>query len=136
MRLLLEHGSIIKESQALHAAATTSAIQVDESAYEPVALRLEVMRILLEGGANVNEMEPDPKGQRNKRPRSLYTGTPLHRAVKDGSIEAVELLLAHGADVAAPSWSGHTALEGAETAGRQDVVKVIHHHISQCQKSV
>lgn len=120
VRLLVEHGARTKGTRALHAAATTSAIEIDEGNFQPVPSRVEILADLLDHGADANEMEADPKEL--GRPRASFTGTPLHRAVRDGSVEAVRCLLAHGADVSAPSWSGLTALEAAEMYQRQDVV--------------
>lgn len=127
--LLVEHGARIKGSQALHAAATTSAIEIDEGNFRPVPSRIEILKILLDHGADANEMEMDPKEL--GRPRASHTGTPLHRAVKDGSVEAVQCLLAYGADVSSPSWSGLTAMETAQMYQRQDMVDVLQNHIDR-----
>lgn len=126
VKLLVEHGARIKGSQALHAAATTSAIEIDEGNFQSVPSRVEILKILLDHGADVNEMEVDPKAL--GRPRASYTGTPLHRAVKDGSVEAVQCLLAHGADVSSPSWSGLTAMETVQMYERQDMVDALQNH--------
>lgn len=128
VRLLVEHGARTKGTQALHAAATTSATEVDEGNFEPVLSRVEILKIL-DHGADANEMEVDPKEL--GRPRASYTGTPLHRAVKDGSVEAVQCLLAFGADVSSPSWSGMTAMEAAQMYRRQDMVDVLRNHIDR-----
>lgn len=127
VRLLLEHGASTKGTQALHAAATISAIEIDQGDFQPVSSRVETLRLLLDHGADANEMEADPKGL--GRPRASYTGTPLHRAVKDGSVEAAQCLLRYGADVSAPSWSGLTVIEAAEMHRRQDMVDALREHI-------
>ncbi|KAJ4397576.1 hypothetical protein N0V93_001808 [Gnomoniopsis smithogilvyi] len=49
----------------------------------------------------------------------------------DGSLEAVQCLLAHGADVLAPSWSGLSALQAAQMCQRQDIVNELRKHIDQ-----
>lgn len=129
VRLLVEHGARTRRTQALHAAATTSATQIDEVNFEPDPSRVEILKMLLDHGADVNEMEVDPKGL--GRPRDSNTGTPLHRAAKDGSVDAVQCLLDYGADVSAPSWSGLTAMEAAQIHRRQDVVDVLRNHIDR-----
>lgn len=129
VRLLVEHGARIKGTQALHAAATTSAIEMDEGKFHPVPSRVEILKILLDYGADANEMGVDPKAL--GRPRASHTGTPLHRAVKDGSVEAVQCLLAYGADVSSPSWSGLTAMETAQMYQRQDMVDALQNHINR-----
>lgn len=129
VRLLLEHDARAKGSQALHAAATTSAIEIDEGSFQSIPSRVEILKILLDHGADIKEMEVDPKAL--GRPRASHTGTPLHRAVKDGSVEAVQCLLAYGADVSSPSWSGLTAMETAQMYQRQDMVDALQNHIDQ-----
>lgn len=129
VRLLVEHGARRKGTQALHAAATTSATEIDEGNFQPDPSRVEILKILLDHGADANEMEVDPKEL--GRPRTSYTGTPLHRAVKDGSVEAVQCLLTYGADVLSPSWSGLTAMEAAQMYRRQDMVDALRNHIDR-----
>jgi hypothetical protein len=58
-----------------------------------------VLRLLLERGANVNARADDDGC------------TPLHRASRFGALEAVRLLLEHGADVEAVSYHNMTALQ-------------------------
>lgn len=129
VRLLVEHGARTKGIQALHAAATTSAVEMDQGNYEPVPSRVEILAILLDHGADVNEMETDPKEL--KRPRYFFNGRPLHRAVQYGSVEAVQCLLAYGADVSAPGWSGLNALKAAEMTQRQDIIDELRKHIDR-----
>ncbi|KAL1854429.1 hypothetical protein Daus18300_011448 [Diaporthe australafricana] len=129
VRLLVEHGARTKGTLALHAAATTSAIELDEGNFQPVPSRVEILKILLDHGADANEMEEDPKGV--GRPRSSCFGTPLHRAVQYGSFEAAQCLLTYGADVSHPSWSGLTAMKAAERWGRQDMVDAFRNHIDR-----
>ncbi|KAJ4420985.1 hypothetical protein N0V82_004027 [Gnomoniopsis sp. IMI 355080] len=129
VRLLVEHGARTKGIPALHAAATTSATEIDRGDFQPDPSRVEVLASLLDNGADVNEMEVDPREL--GRPRASFTGTPLHRAVKYGSLEAVQCLLAYGADASAPSWSGVTALKTAQIHQRQDVIDALQKHIDR-----
>lgn len=131
VKLLIDYGARARGTQALHAAATTSAIETDPGYFRSVPSRIEVLCYILEHGGDVNEMEPDPKIL--GRPRAPSTGTPLHRAVKYGSIEAVQCLLTYGADVSARSWSGLTALEAAHMYHRQDIIDAIGSHSGQAK---
>eukprot|EP00744_Colponema_vietnamica_P024936 GILI01036504.1.p1 GENE.GILI01036504.1~~GILI01036504.1.p1 ORF type:complete len:275 (-),score=7.77 GILI01036504.1:84-908(-) len=62
-----------------------------------LALRIDVMEVLLEGGANTAVQEGNGK-------------TSLHLAALTGSVEAVRLLLRYGCDVSAADARGQTAL--------------------------
>jgi ankyrin repeat protein len=128
VRLLVEHGADVRGTRALHIAAGATNPEIGGKVS---ATRLEVMGILLDAGADVNEMEMDPKGRRSgRRQRTSYTGTPLHYAIQFGTLAAVEYLLARGAGPMAPAWSGHTALRAAEMVERQDVIDVLRKYIS------
>lgn len=48
VKLLLKHGVNLKETQALHAAATTSGIEMDDRVYQTVTPRIEFIQILLD----------------------------------------------------------------------------------------
>lgn len=90
IKLLLEHGVNLEETQALHAVATTIAIEMDHHVYDTVACLIEIMRILLDSGADVNAMERDPIGRKNKRPRSPirgYTFAPCRQRWHCGSCQ-------------------------------------------------
>jgi cytohesin len=55
----------------------------------------------------------------------LYRRTPLHWAANNGHREAVELLLAHGADLQARDKNGDTPLTRAEAAGHPELVALL-----------
>ncbi|KAF2964990.1 hypothetical protein GQX73_g8592 [Xylaria multiplex] len=118
VKLLIEYGADPKTPMLLHSTASASSKAINE-AYpnRQDADRIGIMKILLEHGADVNEMEPDPKSRPRddtRRRRTVDTGTPLHYAVAAGNPVTVSFLLAHGANTKLPSWSGHTPLQAAE----------------------
>ncbi|KAB5578354.1 ankyrin repeat-containing domain protein [Coniochaeta sp. 2T2.1] len=131
VELLVNHGARVRGTLAIHAAAAATSTLTDDCTWEPDPSRVEVLRILLDNGADVNEMEEDPKWRKNRRLRTCFTGTPLHHAVQYPSLDAVRFLLSRGADPLHPSWSGHTVIEAAERAGREDVVEMLRQHV-QC----
>ena len=61
VRLLVEHGARTEGTQALHAAATTSATEFDAGSFQPDPSRVEILKILLDYGADANEMEVYPR---------------------------------------------------------------------------
>uniref|UniRef100_A0A8H7N1H5 Uncharacterized protein n=1 Tax=Bionectria ochroleuca TaxID=29856 RepID=A0A8H7N1H5_BIOOC len=66
-KMLLKHGVPIPQSSALHAAARFR--------------QLDTMRILLQHGANVNEVDPN-----------WSNWTPMHFAASKGQVDAMKLL--------------------------------------------
>jgi len=121
VKILLDHGVSTRGTMAMHAAAF-------QAANDPT--RYEVLNLLLLYDGDVNEMEVDPKGRNRPRLRTPFTGTPLHHAIKAGSVEPVKYLLEKGADSMAPSWAGMNALRAAECDGNVKVVEMVR---SWCQ---
>ncbi len=81
---------------------------------------LELMKVLIEHGANVNARLKSPTVQRAHTPGepTLAEGTtPLMRAAKNGDAATLRLLLDHGADVNARQKNGTTALMFAAGLG-------------------
>ena len=70
--------------------------------------------LLVERGADVN-----------RAARNEMQVQPLHAAVAGRSIEAVKVLLAHGADVNARQQVGYTPLMSAAAAGRDDMTDLL-----------
>ncbi|GAW18162.1 hypothetical protein EKO27_g5822 [Xylaria grammica] len=129
VKLLIEYGADPKTPMLLHSTASASSRAINE-AYpnREDADRIGVMKILLEHGADVNEMEPDPKSRPRddtRRRRTVDTGTPLHYAVAAGNPVTVSFLLAHGANTKLPSWSGHTPLQAAEVLEMKYITQIL-----------
>jgi ankyrin repeat protein len=82
---------------------------------------LDVITMLLEHGADVNALLRKPLLTRAHTPGDPVLGegaTPLMRAAKNGDYRAMEILLAHGADVSWKVKNGGTALMFASGLGR------------------
>jgi hypothetical protein len=75
-----------------------------------------VVRLLLEHGADVNALENDD------------SYTPLHVAVNYGRVEVVRVLLEHGANVGAEDKKGKTPLQLASNKGYEEIMKLISEH--------
>ncbi|CAG8650142.1 13911_t:CDS:2 [Dentiscutata heterogama] len=92
--------------------------QIDAAGYTPLhyATRsgnLEICRLLLEHGANVNAVTPE------------LLSTPLHRAAIINNSEIVRLLLSYGANPKLKDSDGHTSLDKARKNGSEDVILIL-----------
>ena len=76
--------------------------------------KLDLVRLLLEAGANVNAKAP-----------ALADMTPLHVAASMGHPEQVELLLKHKADKGEKSSDGKTALQCAQEQGHKHLIDML-----------
>jgi ankyrin repeat protein len=74
----------------------------------------EMVRLLLEKGADVNAKGEDPAGQ-----------TPLHIAAQNGNERVVRILLDRGANIAAKYANGETALHRAAATGKENMVLLL-----------
>lgn len=93
IELLLEHGAVLKGSQALIFAVRKG--------------KLENAKILIARGADLNEVKED----RSLYPNPHKGATALHIAVEKGYLEVVDLLLQAGADVFIRDAEGKTPAE-------------------------
>ncbi|KAI1323317.1 ankyrin repeat-containing domain protein [Xylariaceae sp. FL0255] len=129
VRLLIQYGSDPCTQMLLHSAASASSrAMIERYPDREDPDRIQIIKILLDHGADVNEMEPDPKARPRddtRRRRTVDTGTPLHYAIAAGNAITVSFLLAHGADPTLPSWSGHNALQAAEVQDQRYIAKLL-----------
>lgn len=85
---------------------------------------LEVMRILVEAGANVDST-CSQQPECNSTSSVLKGDTPLLAAVGQGRLEAVQLLVAAGADVDKAGLSGCTPIYRAAMGGHAEIIRVL-----------
>lgn len=106
--LLLAAGCASNPATPLQRAAG----QVDESSgYKPRTADLQKVKALVDGGANLNELN--------------NWGTVLHSAAIYGTTDIVEYLVAHGADVNVKDQLQQTPLMLAAQYGKFDIVKLL-----------
>jgi ankyrin repeat protein len=105
--------------------------------------RVEVVRVLLEGGVNVERINANQRTALHKAaffghlevcrllldweakvdPVDKFKHTPLHWAAKAGNLSVVKLLVERGADVRLKNNKGLTASESARSVGKADVAE-------------
>ncbi|KAG6836357.1 hypothetical protein H0H93_008858 [Arthromyces matolae] len=78
-----------------------------------------IISLLLESGADINEIPPD------KFSGSPWRGTPLHEAAKAGHPGAVQFLLDHGADPTLKDSRGKPPVELARAHGHISIVEIL-----------
>ncbi len=74
---------------------------------------VEIVRLLLENGANPNITSYD------------WEGTPLATAARSGNKLIVELLLKHGADTTIQDSKGETALDKAKKYNHVEIIQIL-----------
>ncbi|XP_014676382.1 PREDICTED: putative ankyrin repeat protein RF_0381, partial [Priapulus caudatus] len=112
---LLDNGSDLRahyrgDGTMLHAAVAGGNARVLSPACSG---QLDIMRLLLEAGADPNVAE------------TKSGVTPLMRAVREGKEAAVQMLLSHGADVNAADSYGETSLYHVPCSGRLDIMRLL-----------
>lgn len=130
-KLLIQHGADIDHWDTwgrapLYAAVDMNTLPTGGRADRPSLDRtsgIEIIKTLLDAGANPNlqlKLFPPYRSLRDDRGADglLSIGaTPLLRAAKAGDLEAMKLLLAHGANVELPTATGITPLMAAAGNG-------------------
>mmetsp|Transcript_35099 Transcript_35099/g.71706 ORF Transcript_35099/g.71706 Transcript_35099/m.71706 type:complete len:518 (+) Transcript_35099:47-1600(+) len=117
--LIVECGASVEGAQAPDAKGWWKGIQNNSGNYQDLTPlhqaarngKLETVRLLLEHGANVNQID-----------RSEIRGSPLHHVVSMGEIDCVKLLCEHGADHTYAGFGGE-ALDISEMVVGGDVFK-------------
>ncbi|EFR03589.1 hypothetical protein MGYG_06583 [Nannizzia gypsea CBS 118893] len=108
---LLDAGAVIQNTGALHIAARKG--------------DLETMQLLLDRGADVNEVVKRPinisVGYHGRRP-------PMHRAVQGGHLEAVMLLLQYPVRLDIVDEDGRTAIDQAKVCGFEAAEDALKRH--------
>ncbi|KAH9994873.1 ankyrin repeat-containing domain protein [Russula vinacea] len=74
--------------------------------------KLDIVEILLKGGANVNA-------------QSKYNLTPFHEAAGSGNLDITQLLLSHGADINTIDLQGDSPLHKAVRSQKLDIVEIL-----------
>jgi ankyrin repeat protein len=97
LELLLQHGTPVAESGALHTAAEGG--------------NLDAMRLLMQYGADVNERLPKNTFPRRFSPSLLASWTPLHFAASSGREDAIKLLESKGAQTDVADENGKTPVQ-------------------------
>jgi Ankyrin repeats (3 copies) len=113
--LLIEYGATLKHTAALQLAAAS-----------PRRDRLQMLRLLLEAGVDVNDMvHKDDTSVDQIRVNDCAHRTALHAAAEAGCKDAVEFLLDHGAYPQKKDSSGRTAIECARGEGHDEIVALL-----------
>jgi hypothetical protein len=113
MRLAIQNDDLAGLERVIHRGANPNAL---DAFGDPVILDVRkpaMVAALARLGANVNVRDRDDGS------------TPLIKAVGDGDLERIRVLLAAGADVNAATVHGMTALRFAEDTGRQEIVTLL-----------
>ena len=98
--------------------ASRESMKVSPLASASAAGQLEIARVLIAHGANVNA-------------RAAGDFTPLHESAASGRIEFAQLLLEHGADVNAKTSDGKTPLDYAREHNRDEMVELLESYARQ-----
>jgi ankyrin repeat protein len=97
--------------------ASRESMKVSPLASASAAGQLEIARLLIARGANVNA-------------RAAGDFTPLHESAASGRMEFAKLLLENGADVNARTADGKTPLDYAREHNRAEMVQLLSKYVS------
>ena len=92
--------------------ASREAMKVTPLASASAARQLEIARLLIAHGADVNA-------------RAASDFTPLHESAASGKLDFAQLLLEHGADVNAKTTDGKTPLDYAREHNHEEMVELL-----------
>lgn len=92
--------------------ASRETMKVTPLASASAARQLEIARVLIAHGADVNA-------------RAANDFTPLHESAASGKIDFAKLLLEHGADLNARASDGKTPLDYARAQNREEIVELL-----------
>lgn len=148
VHLLLRNGAEIKLNEGLHySALNAAAVNGSEASFRillelcftgrsndcqvigsslvaaPASGNVEIVRLLLESGADVNF-----QGNDSVRLNSILAGSPIAAASFQGHKDVVQLLIAEGADVNAKGGRYGNPLQTASRAGFDSLVKLLLDH--------
>lgn len=84
--------------------------------------KAESVKLLLEAGSEINVVEPPSQ---NVSGRMLPGGTPLTKAIEEGAVQVVEILIAAKADVNLPLINGEKPLTIAKKAMIPNVARMV-----------
>ena len=116
--LLLEHGAQIAQTGAIGMAAQKG--------------RLDVLKVLIENGGDVNErLQPDAGFFTQKTRFQKASETPLYVATEHGQRDVVVWLLEQGADAEIGDLSGKTPRELAREMGNEELVNVLEGNVDR-----
>ena len=108
---LISRGAVLKHTSALHAAV----------ARNNGADALPLLKLLLDSGIDVNELEYEGRDRLPREASLRDHGTALHKAAAVGSVETAKLLVERGADLEKKSKYGYTARDRAQLAKKEHV---------------
>lgn len=117
IELLFAHGGSIERGQLLHHAIWR---QQDD--------RMEVVKYLLEKGANVNAVMFRNDYWSYLQREMLALGTPLHYAAKQGDVDLIQLFLDRGADASMLNTAGKLPHEEAQRANHIEAAELLLRH--------
>ena len=114
VKLLFDYGGSVKYGQLLH-----YAVRRNTEDY------LEVLNFVLDKSPPVNQVMFQNHPPSYDMQKDFGIGTPLHEAVALGKIDAINTLLARGADPNVKSYDGQSSFEMAKQYGKEDILELL-----------
>lgn len=113
VKLLLSYGGDVKRGDVLH-----WAVERDDNT-------CEILTLLLDHGAQLDRLRFDGREPRWSVFGVKGLGTPMHRAVARGNVDAVSLLLERGADKKIKDTHGRTVVQLAAEVGNPEMISIL-----------